>query len=234
MKQLKFIILIMIAVFMASCIKDENQSSGVGDALIVTKKIDGNTVYGISLYAYTFSSFQSVKVVSEAHIDKTYTLKSYNGSKTNFYYETPDADFTATKPEASTYDFSAIFENGVSNGFLDQLSALTLPLPNIEKCEYNLTKLQIEVNWTLLTEADNYAITILDGSTIVFGSTQLAKTIKAYAISASGGGWAAGFTPQNGKTYTVRLLAFMLEPAGDSYNVQATSISDSTVVWGTN
>lgn len=234
MKHFKFFLLVIVAATMVSCNKTENQATGVGDVLIVTKKTGSNTVYGLSLYAYTYSSFQSVKAFSTVQPDKIYTLKSNQGYKTNSYYETPDAEFTTTKPEASTFDFSAVFENGVINGFQDILSDKALPLPIIEKCEYNSTKGQIDVNWTLLADADSYAINIWDGSTLVFGSTELIKTRNNYSISASGGGWANGFTPQSGKTYTVRLLAFLYEPGGDAYNMQASSMIETTVVWGTN
>ena len=232
MKQLKFIILIMITVFMASCLKDDKQATGNGDAMIVAKKIGENTVYGISLYAYTFSSFQSVTAVSSANPGKTYTLKANQGFKTNFYYDTPDAEFTTTIPAAATYNFSAIFENGVSSNFQNVLSDKVLPLPTIDSCKYNSKTHLLEVNWTKLTDADSYAIYVMDGSTPVFGSSQLAKAINTYSISAAGGGWANGFTPQSGKTYTVRLLAFLYEAEINFYNVQASSLAEKTVVWG--
>jgi len=232
MKQLKIFAVLFLALFIASCDKEENQATGVGDVLIVTKKSGANTVYGLSFYAYTFSSFQSVKAVSTAEPGKTYTLKVNQGYKTNFYYESPDAEFTTTKPAATTFNFSAIFENGATHEFQDVLSDKTLALPVIEKCEYNATKHVLEVSWAALTDADSYAINILDGSATVFGSVELANTIKTYSISANGGGWASGFTPVSGKTYTVKILAFQYEPQGSSYNVQATSVSETTVVWG--
>ena len=108
-----------------------------------------------------------------------------------------------------------------------------LPLPVFEKCLYNPTTSAIEVTWTLLTDADSYAINIWDGPTLVFGSTELFKT-NNYKIAGSGNGWANGFKPKDGKTYIVRLLAFMYEPVGHSYNMQATSMSETPVVWGTN
>lgn len=232
MKHFKFIILIMIAGFMASCLKDDNQATGNGDAVIVTKKIGSNTAYGISLYAYTFSSFQSVNAVSSAETGKTYSLKANQGYKTNFYYETPDTEFSTSKPVASTFTFSAVFENGVSNEFQDILSDKVLPLPSIDTCEYNTTKRLLKISWAKVTDADSYAINILDGSTLVFLSTELNNTAKTYSISAIGGGWASDFTPVTGKTYTVRLFAYLYETEFNAYNIQALSEAETTVVWG--
>ncbi len=234
MKHFRIFILLLIAAIAGSCNKSDTQGTGVGDAVIVAKKIGSNTEYGIALYAYTFSSFKSVTAVSALNPGKTYTLKANQGYTTNFYYQIPDADFTTTVPEATTFTFSATFTNGVSNSFQDILTNKALPLPVFEKCQYNSTTSSIDITWTLLTDADSYAINIWDGTTLVFGSTELIKTKNYYTIAGSGNDWANGFTPQNGKTYTVRLLAFLYEPGGDSYNMQATSMSETPVVWGTN
>jgi len=234
MKQLKIFLVLFFSIYLVSCNKEETQPTGVGDALIVTKKVGANTVYGLSFYAYTFSSFKTVNVNNVAAPEKSYTLKSNQNYSTNFYFETPDADFTTTKPVAATYNFSAVFGNGSANEFQDVLTDKALAVPAIEKCEFNSTKGMLDISWAALTDADSYAINILDGSTVVFGSIELANTIKSYSISANGGGWLNGFTPVAGKTYKVKLLAFLYEPLGSSYNVQATSFSESTAVWGTN
>lgn len=232
MKQFKILTIVLLTLLVASCNKEENQATGVGDVLIVAKKSGANTVYGISIYSYTFSSFKSVTVVSTVAPEKTYTLKAYQNYKTNFYYETPDAEFTATKPAATTFNFSAIFENGVTHEFQDILTDKFLDVPVIEKCEYSTTNHKLDINWATLTNADSYAINILDGSTTVFGSLEQPNTVKSYSISENGGGWASGFTPISGKTYKVKILAFLYEPNGTSYNVQATSVAETTVVWG--
>jgi len=232
MNKLKIYAILFLTLTVFACNKTQDQATGVGDALVVSKKIGTQTVYGISLYAYTFSSFKSVTAVNSIVADHIYTLSANQGYATNFHYETPDSEFTTTKPVASTYNFSAVFNNGTTGEFQDYLTDQVLDLPNITKCEYSTTDHQFEMNWDLLTNADSYAINILDGTTVVFASPELAKTIKAYAISVSGGGWATGFTPVVGKTYTIRLLAFMYEPGGDAYNVQAASLTDKTAAWG--
>ena len=234
MKQVKILTLLLLTFGMLSCNKNDDQATGIGDVLIVAKKSANNTtVYGLSIYAYTFSNFQSVKVVSTVDPGKTYSLKSNQDYKTNFYYETPDAEFVTAKPAASSFNFSAVFENGATNEFQDILSEKVLALPIIEKCAYsNTTKPQVDITWTPVSGADSYAINILDGTNLVFGSVELANTTKTYSISSSGGGWATGFTPKSGNTYTVKLFAFLYEPQGSAYNLQATSVSQTTVVWG--
>jgi hypothetical protein len=231
MKTLNFFALVLIALSITSCNKDED--SGVGDAIIISKKQGENVVYGYALYAYTFSSFQSVKaeLVNSTIADVAYTLKSNEGYKTNFYYETPNAEFTTTRPTASTFKFSATFENGATDEFEDLLTDKVLSVPVIEKTAYNSTDQELGVYWATIADANSYAINIFDGSKLVFSSTELANTLNYYAIGFSSG-WTSGITPVTGKKYTVRLLSFLYEPSGDSYNIQAVSMAEKEITWG--
>ncbi|MFA5328834.1 MAG: hypothetical protein WC384_13660 [Prolixibacteraceae bacterium] len=231
MKTLKFLAFALIVIFAASCQKTE-QATGAGDVILVAKKSGDNTVYGLSFYAYTFSSFQAVTVANASDATETFTLKANQGYKTNFYYEQPDASYTTTKPGAATYNFSATFTNGVTDEFQDVLSDEFLEVPTIDSCAYSIADQILVTKWELLSNADSYVAMILDDSDVVFSTTELSSVSKNYSVSADGSGWASGFTPVTGKTYTFRLLAFLYEPSGDAYNVQATSVADTTFVWG--
>jgi hypothetical protein len=233
MKQLRILGILMVVLFMASCLKTEDQTTGTGDAIIVSKKSGPDVVYGLSIYAYTNGAFSSVKVVPAADPGKLYTLKANQGFKNNFYYETPESEFSTTKPAASVYNFSVIFDNGTIQEFHNTLTADVLPIPTFDKCEYNVVGHQLEINWPLLNGAGSYAINIIDGTKIVFSSIEIKNPVKgAYAVLTTGGGWAAGFTPESGKTYRVRLFAYLFEPGGGAANLQNVAIADSTAVWG--
>jgi hypothetical protein len=232
MKSLNFFVLVLITLFMASCNKSKDEGSGTGDAIIVAKKSGTNLVYGVSLYAYSFSPFQSVKATSLADATKTYNLKENRGYKTNFAYEAPDAEFTTSKPVASVYNFSAVFENGVTNEFQDILTDRVLSVPTIEKSVYDVTTTELTTTWASVTDANSYAINILDGTTMVFGSLELVNTIKSFTLSSTSSGWITGVTPVVGKTYTLRLNAYLYEPNGNTYNMQAISIAEKPIVWG--
>lgn len=231
MKALQIFVLVLIALFIASCNKSQDEATGVGDAIIVSKKSGTNVVYGYSIYTYSFSPFQSVKAVNSLNASKTYTLKINQTYKTNFYYETPDADFTTIKPTTSIFNFSATFENGATDEFQDDVTDKVLTIPVIEKTEYNSTNKELGVYWASVTGADSYAINIFDGSNLVYSSPELVNTLKYFAVGSSGG-WVTGVTPASGKIYTVRFLAFLYEPNGDSYNIQAVSMADKSITWG--
>ncbi len=230
MKLLNFFVLVSIALFMASCNKSQDEVTGTGDAIIIAKKSGTTTVYGIALYAYSFGSFRSVKATSSVDATKTYTLNENQGYKTNFAYETPDDEFITTRPVAATYNFSAAFENGVTDEFADELTVNVLAVPVLEKPKYDVTTNQLTTAWATVTDADSYAITILDGSKVVFSSLELPNTQKTYSVSSTSG-WTKGY-PVVGSSYAVRLNAYLYEPSGNSYNMQAVSVAEAEIVWG--
>ena len=230
MNSFKIIFIALLSLSIFSCNKKDDEASGIGDAFIVSKRIGSNDVYGLSINAYTYSSFKSVVALSTAQEGKTYNLKSIQGFKTNFSYETPDAEYTTAKPLASTFDFTAIFENGVTDEFQDMLSGKVLAMPIIDTCQYNATKNLIRLTWKPVTDVESYSINIIDGSSLLFGSTELPKTITGVSISKNVDGWVSA--PVAGKTYKVRLFAYLYEAEKNTYNLQAVSIAESEVVWG--
>jgi len=233
MKHFKFLLIGLLAIFTISCNNSNDEATGVGDVLIVAKKSGANTVYALSFYAYTFSTFSSVKAVNQANPSESYTLKANQGFKTNFYFEPPDAEFTTTVPAFATYNFSAVFENGATDEFQDVLTDKHLAIPTISKVEFNSVNSSFDISWALLTDADSYAVNIFDGSTLIFASPQLSESSKSFSIRSDGSGWLAGHPPVNGKSYIVKLLAFLYESQPpNSYDIQATSIAQTNAVWG--
>ncbi len=232
MKLINLFVFALIALLLGSCSKSNDAASGTGDAIVIVKKSGTNVVYGYSLYAYTFGAFKSVTATSALQTGKTYTLKINQGFKTNFYYESPETEFTTVKPVATTFNFNAVFDNGSTDEFLDEVSDKVLPVPVIEKTEFVTAKNEMNITWASVAGADSYAINIFDGSKLVFGSPELVNTLKTFAVTANSSGWITGFTPVAGKTYTVRLNAYLYEPNGDSYNLQAVSFADKSAAWG--
>ena len=232
MNSFKIISIVFLSLLIASCNKDDNQSSGIGDVLIITKKSGTNDVYGLSLYAYTFSSFKSVAATSSAEPGKTYTLKANQGYKTNFLYETPDSDYTAVKPVAATFNFSAVFENGVTQEFQNVLSDKVLSPAIIDTCQWNSSKHSLKLIWEPVTNAESYAINIMDGNTLAYSSPELPTTMNAVWLNSQLSGWTSGNAPVSGKTYKVIVFSYLLETVKSAYNIQCVSIGESDAVWG--
>jgi hypothetical protein len=232
MKLIKSLAFVICAILLTSCLKTTVEIKSSGDAMIISK-FDGNkVVYGLSIYAYTNGEFKSVEVTSSAEPGKSFTLKSDQGVKTNFIYDMPESEYSATKPAPSTYTFTATFTDGTTQVFTDDLEDKVLPLPSIEKCTYNTQMLQLEIGWTAVEGASSYAINVLNGTSPVYWSNELTGTTKSFSVTSGTNGWASNFYPETGKTYTLRLYTYLYEDQGNRYNIQAVSFTDKTVIWG--
>jgi len=233
MKQFNFLLLLLVIAGVTSCSKGDEQSSGSGDAIIVSKKIDGNVVYGVSLYAYTYSEFKSVTAVGSANPEKTYTLASNQGYKTSFYYDAPDAEFSSIPPQAATYTYSAVFQNGNIHTFEDVLTSQVLPVPAVTTMVYSSLGKTLTVSWNTVPLADNYAVSLTDENNHVVYSSNTFNSLSS-SIPASGTGWISSTSAVDGKTYKLKLFAFAYESEVDFYNVQATSFDEKSIVWAAN
>jgi hypothetical protein len=234
MRPLKIFTLILLVAFSSSCNKDSDDSTVVGDAIIVSKRSGTNIVYGVALYAYAFSPLKSVTAASLLEPSNTVSLAA-NGSDTyDFFKEPTAAEYSETVPIASIYTFNGEFESGSTFECQDILGSDALAPVTFEKCTYNTTNSYAELSWTALTNADSYVIYFVNESgTVVFGSGELSNTVTSGALSSSASGWSSGY-PINGDTYTVRVFAYEYEDSSNinSYHLQAISISDATLVWG--
>lgn len=233
MRQLKFISLILLVVFSSSCNKEPEDPTVEGDTVFVSRRSGTNVVYGVAFYANSLSSLKSVTVVSSANPSGTLSLSANGDDTYSFKREPTEPEYSATKPQAATYTYNAVFDDGLTSEYKDIQTSDVLDPVTFEKCLYNTTNSYAEFKWTALTNANTYVIQLINETgTIVFNSSELLSTVTSGTLSSTAGGWNSGY-PKNGEIYTVRIYALEYEDAsGANYQMQATSISDSTITWG--
>lgn len=235
MKLLNLFLALSAALWATSCLESEQSVSGTGDAFVVCRKVGDNVVYGLSLNAYTYSEFEKVTVQGvTGSVKKNYTLSAKQGYKTSFYWETPEAEFSATPPQETVFTFTSVFSNGTSQVFQDILTDKILAIPTASAIVYNGSKDEIQVTWAGIENADTYAIALLDqdNKTIFSSSEQRASQSTTYTIGVSGSGWASTARPVAGKTYKLRIYAIDYESDINAYNMQALAFGDKEFVWG--
>lgn len=231
MKQLRIFGLLVAVLLMGSCDKGEDEATGIGDVMIMSKRSGTGILYGLSINAYTLSSFSSVTAVGSADPGKTYTSKASQGFKTFFTYETPANEMTASPPGAADFSFTATFENGVNQQFEDLLTRDALLPSTIDTLQFNAVKNQLRISWSAVTGADSYMVDIMEGTTLVFSTPELVNTVKAITIAPQLPSAASGFKPVSGKTYIARVRAYQYETEVDFYNFQAVSTVERSIVW---
>ena len=218
-------------IFLASCNKDEKVTV-VGDVYVVTQVSGQDTLYGLSIHAYSFEPLSTVTVVPDNDPGTTHHLVAYQGFKTDFYYDTPEAELSTEKPTTGNYHFTAVFESGEVLETDDVLLNTVLYPPVIKECTYDVISSKAIIEWETATGADIYVIKLYDGDDLVFLSPALGSATKKVDFSANSSSWGQNYQPASGTSFKVVLSAFKYEPGGDSYNVQASTSSASTLVWG--
>ncbi|MDX9881567.1 MAG: hypothetical protein RBS73_05835 [Prolixibacteraceae bacterium] len=231
MKQLAFAIIGSL-LFLASCNKDEDEVTVVGDVYVVSQLSGEDVVYGLSIHAYSLDAFASVTVNSNSDPGVTYHLEAYPGFKTDFYYDTPEDELSTEKPVTGTYHFTATFESGEVLTDDDVLATDVLIPPVIKTSDYDVTNSKAVVEWETVTGADLYVIKLYDDDELVFLSPAIDPNYKKVEFTSGSSSWGQEYVPVAGTSFKLVLSAFKYETNGDSYNVQASTSNESTLIWG--
>lgn len=231
MKKLSFAVVASLAI-LTSCNKKEESVTVAGDVYVVTQRSGDDILYGLCIHAYSFYAFSNVTVNPVTEPGTTYHLQGYPGFKTDFYYDTPEAELSTEMPATGNYHFVANFENGKTDIDDDILSADFLVPPVIKECSFDATKNKAVIEWEKVTGADLYVIKLYDGDDLVFLSPALDPSLTKVDFGGTGTSWGQNYTPDAGTNFKMRFSAFKYEAGGDSYNVQASTFSDATLLWG--
>ena len=227
---LKILGLALLAGFV-SCDDEEIVATGQGDAFIISRVAGQDTVFGLALHGFGNKDFTSVSVVDGE--DTPYQLSSYNGYPYDFFYETPENDFTVELPYTGNYNFSFAFITAETYEDADVLSTGVIFPANITKYEYNSDNEQIELEWDRMDDADFIVVYLEDTDGVpVFVSRSLSGSTTSFNIAAGTVGWDS-YVPETGHPYRVLIRAYMYEANGQrDLNIQAESIATSSVNWG--
>jgi len=230
---MKKIIVAVIAgmAFLTACNKDDEKIATC-DAYIVSQISGQDTLFGLSLHAYAYSSFSSVTVVPENASEIAYHLQSSEGYDYNYYYDTPDEDLSEEVPVSGNYHFSVVYGNKDTYETDDYVSGDILYPATITQCAYDKSSSQAVIEWNAVEDADKYVVKLYKGDNLVFlNSDEDETSSRKIEISATDSGW-DDYKPGSGDSFVVKIYAFMYEPNGDNNNIQAASFAESSLSWG--
>ncbi len=225
-------LLLLILAGLTSCESEEFISNARGDAFVVAKIVEGDTVFGLMLHAVGNSSFSSVVVTPNNDHSEFYQLKSYFGSSYEYYYEPEENNYSSELLFAGDYEFTATFQSGDVDTSTDILTDEIIYPPVITLSEFASSISQINLEWEPNDDVDYYVIAILDeDGDLSFVSESQSGDISNFQIYPLSDGWISGATPINGGLLNIELAAYMYETGKTGVNIQAKSIANTTVVW---
>ncbi|HZH72172.1 MAG TPA: hypothetical protein VFD91_06755 [Mariniphaga sp.] len=227
----------ILAAAFTSCIDDPEPAplDAMSDAYIQKKVEDGVEKYALGLWVLANKNLDTVIV--EGPEDETWELSAENENDLRvFRYKIEDEDYTETIPAEGDYSFkvTSTQEGETPITVKDKLTDKVLDVATIDSTKF--TNSGLDVHWQVVSNADNYVIRMFDedDKMIYQGPYQLGNKDK-FTVEKTGNYWATGFSPQEGDTYRLELLAILFETgiseSEEMYNVQSISIATSEIEW---
>lgn len=235
-KNFLFVIGALIIGFTA-CEPEEIDFDSSADVFTITKTVgtgtEVDTLYGFALHVFANKSMTSVSASPDDGTNVTYQLEPYDGYTYDFYYETPEADFSTELPYVGKYDFNILAESGESALKSDNLSDDFIYPTDVLEYAYDEENNKHVLTWNEIDDADYIVIKLFDTEeNLVFSNPQSVKGDKeTYTIPVSSG-WVNGAIPEPGDQFVLDLSGYAYEAGQIGVNLQSKSINLKTITWG--
>jgi hypothetical protein len=226
--------LVLFPWLLSSCLDNEVDPTGFGDAYILVEVNGQDTVKGLGLHAYSYSEFKSVVVNVTGSQSSTYTLTPYLDYKQDFLYTTPLSQYSKTLPASGEYIFSAVFADGQSLALYDRLTTDFIAPPKIKNCLYYKQNLKVEVEWEKVKLADAYNVKLIDqNGKILFVSPAYNNSTTTYSFGSETQGWQSTTSiPTEGQVVKVEVAAYLMETTMQQDELQCISKTRAEITWG--
>lgn len=237
MKRIIPFILSALMIGMISCGPEEVIFDPSSDVFIVTKTITNadqtDTVYGLALHVFANKAIQSAVAGPDDGSNTTYELTAFGGYPYDFFYQTPDADFSSTVPYIGDYSFDVIAQSNESSIMGDKLLDDFIYPTDSLGASFDSSTGATKLGWHKIEDADYIVIKLFNtDEDMLFSSSAMQGSKTYYSFGASTSGWANGESPQTGTDYLIELDAYMYEPGQTGVNIQAKSVSLKSITWG--
>lgn len=218
---------------LAACTNMELERQYVSDLMLVTKVINGDTVFAIDGYISTNDDADSVRVKGTTNLGFNKKFIANELSNRFFEYSTPDSLYSKIAPATSEYTFTIYHSDQTVEYQYDRVTSAKLKPPVIDSVRFDAKYNQIDLFWKKVEGVETYIVQMYRGDEIIFRTPNLIPTLTSFSINKSSSEyWYKSV--EDGDTLNVRLVAIAFE---DDYktvnNYQAMSFSGfSEVVWG--
>lgn len=231
MKNVLWILLSVLA--LTSCTNSEFERQYVSDLMLVTKVINGDTVFAIDGYISINDDADSVRVKGTTNLGFNKKFKENEDSPRFFEYTTPDSLYSKIVPATSEYTFAIYHTDQTVEYQYDRVTTAKLKPPVIDSVRFDKNYNQIDLYWEKVDGVGTYILQMYRGDEIIFRTPNLIPTLEVFSINKSSSVyWYKNV--EDGDTLKVRIVAIAFEDEyKSSNNYQAMSFSGFTeVVWG--
>lgn len=233
----KAVLILAIAALFSSCLDEDTTTQYVSDMFLVSKVIDGDTLFAIDGTLYSDNKIDSVRGEGVYYKGFNHAFTKLDDAGFFFEYRTPDLLYQKNIPAASEYNMTAYHTDGTKKTLTDEVSTLAIAPAVIDSFGYDRFEKKIYLDWTKVNNAEYYSVRISNTKgEIIFNSSNLIYQTQTYSIDEFTQGWYNNTLPNYGDTLSLCVIGLLFEEnASVSYNnnYQAISFSETQeVVWG--
>ena len=231
----KFILILAVVVLtLASCIKSDDTFDVQSDIYFVTKYVDNVPVTGT---AYIFLGNHPIDstVVTLPGNSGTVNLKSSTSDYT-LIKEPTDSQYYATPPVSGNYSFEVTSDLGqVYIGFENQ-EYIDLAGADISSFDFNSSYNALHLEWNKITQCNEYGIKIFDSSdNLIFNSNFLSSDVTTLDVSTYNESGVWNEIPVNGETYKIKIYTYLYDSGAATLNnaldLQQVTYREYQVTW---
>jgi hypothetical protein len=232
-KQKYLLLIISTILTFSSCIDLNTEPRYFADAFIVSRIVEGDTLFAIDAQAQSNMPISKVSLRSD-NSESTIELKSITPDSTIFEHITPITNYFKQLPKAGSYIFDFVLQNGTQNSDYEVIKSKWIKPFHISSISFNSNDMSETFDWPEVTDANYYYAQLVRNDTIVFKSGLINKEFSSVKVYPNSNGWMGSYVAKTGDSLTVFIMAILAEDSNSGYlEIQSISYSDSVdFAWG--
>ena len=230
----KSLFLAMISLFfLGSCIDLDTKPAYYSDAIILSKIMDGDTVFALDAQAQSNMQISKVTFQGTA-LNAPIELYNISSDSTVFEYITPESGYQSQPPASGSYVFNIVLKDGTAHSETEYIGSKWLKPFTLKDFSFNTNDLLATVEWPSVQDAGYYNVRFLHNNKVVFNSRLINKEYTTVTIPQNSTEWVGNYVAKTGDTLSVVVLAILLEDSAfDVLKIQSISYSNQIdFEWG--
>lgn len=235
------IIIISGSILSISCEKSKVEAWIETDAFILSRVMNEDTVFGISLYARSNKTIETITCQTSIS-NKIEMVQAYKNSQYEFVYQTDTLQMNLSIPNIGSYVFDAKTKEGEEITQSDIVTNKYIVPTIIDSCIYDSLYTKLNIYWQKV-ENSSYSILFLinkDGKE-VYSSGNMSPSTTSKSITSNESKWLAAnrengiegrYEPSESEEFTVKISSFLTDASNpNKTKLQGMSINTTQVIW---
>ncbi len=226
--------MLMVLTGFTSCIDLESDPVFFSDVFIVSRLINGDTLYSVDAQVQCNMPMKSVVMESEKNAGDIQLYPLYSDSAM-FEYATPLQNYKPQIPGQGYYYFNITLPDNSTHSHSDLLNSNVLKPFSLDSLYYNGNEMSTTFDWPSVTGSDYYYARVMKHDTIVFNSGWINNEFTSIKLTPNSLGWYSDFTPKAGDSLQFVVFAIIAEDMmyNNMLEIQSVAFSSpSAFVWG--